>query len=357
VNHPLFTLPDEEFEEALARANADLSVSGRLRACRDTFFAHQNGYWETGVSTAQQQEALALWHSLVPTEGFRWPWPTLDRQVGLLPVGDLAVVLAQTGSGKTTFTASLLNLIPKTKALVFATEIPAERYMAALASRRAGLNPDKVELGMWESAGWRMTPDEAKGKHQQAVQELRSQPLTVAPYPRLKTSQLRETLLKAAETSEPEVVVVDHFQAIRHDLYEGVGAVQATIEVLLDFAQSTRTTVIVTNQVHVRGQGGLPPKATDCIHLSGVFGGQALGQAASQILGVHRCYADFHGSIPITPAFLTEWHKSKGKDRDLWDRTKVAIDFPKIRYDAHGNVGTEVRLDYKDGRYCEPEEG
>lgn len=346
MKHPLFTLDDEEFGELLTRVSPpEWQVDRFVRARK-------------GETIAEELPGLlALWQSAIPQpDGFRWPWPSLDRQVGPLPIGDLAVVLAQTGSGKTTFTASLLNQLPReTHALVFATEIPDDRYLSALASRRAGLHPDRVQQGLWDSAGWRMSGEEARKRHAEAVAMLEFGNLTIAPHLRLRASQLRDTLLAEADKSQPQVVVIDHFQAITHDLRDGVAAVQATLELLQDFAIREYVTVIVTNQVHVRGQGGLPPRPTDCIHLAGVFGGQSLGQAASQILGVHRVFQETTSAgIAITPSFLTEYRKANGNESLLWDRGKVAIDLPKIRYDAHGAVGSEVRLDYDQGQYWEP---
>lgn len=346
MNHPLFALPEEEFVEAVSRADAPDWQLDRFRQVR------------AGTYLPEELPAvLALWQSAVAQpDGFRWPWPSLAQATGPLPMGDLAVILAQTGSGKTTFTASLLNqLPPTTRALAFATEIPVDRYLSALAARRAGLHPDKVAHGLWGEAGWRMTEQEARQRHREAVVELEFGSLTIAPHLRLRASQLRDTLLAEAEKSCPSVVVVDHFQAITHDLRDGVAAVQATLELLQDFALRQYVTVIVTNQVHVRGQGGPAPRATDCVHLGGVFGGQALGQAASQILGVHRVLQDRTSTgIAITPSFLTEYRKGGGNESVLWDRTKVAIDCAKIRYDAHGNVGKEIRLDYRMGQYWEP---
>lgn len=345
-HHPLYAMDDETFGEEMARTNvADWQVE-RFRQARAGTLPE-----ELRVST------LALWHSATAQPaGFRWPWPSLARATGPLPMGDLAVVLAQTGSGKTTFTASLLNQLPEdTPALVFATEIPDDRYLSALAARRAGLHPDRVQQGLWATAGFRMSEDEARQRHRQAVAELEFGNLTIAPHLRLRASQLRDTLYREADRSSPSVVVVDHFQAITHDLRDGVAAVQATLELLQEFALTQYVTVIVTNQVHVRGQGGLPPKPTDCVSLAGVFGGQALGQAASQILGVHRVFADMSPQgIAITPDFLKGFRQGNGKESDLWDRSAVAIDLPKIRYDAHGSVGTEVRLTYRDGQYWEP---
>lgn len=346
-NHPLFALPDEEFEEELARTEALPHVVERLRGYR---LAER-------LYPTERQEALALWHSTITRqEGFRWPWKALDEKVGLLPTGDMAVVLAQTGSGKTTFTASLIHRVYRgTKTLVFATEIPDHRYVSALAARGAGLHPDRVQQQDWDHAGFRMTAAQARQAHAHAVSELLDWgTLTVAPHLRLRASQLKDTLLTEADRSDPKLVIVDHFQAIDHDLREGVSGVQATLALLQDFAVEQHITVIVTNQVHVRGQGGLPAP-TDCVHLAGVFGGQSLGQAATQILGVHRVFSDLSPQgIAITPDYLREYRKAGGKDALLWDRSKVAIDLCKIRYDAYGNSGGEVKLGYKDGLYVDP---
>lgn len=346
MKHPLYTLPDDEFGELMARCNPPEWQVNRFREAR------------AGQLLSDPAAVLAFWQSAVPQpDGFRWPWPSLTAQTGPLPIGDLAVVLAQTGSGKTTFTASLLNQLPaKTPALVFATEIPDDRYLSALAARRAGLHPDRVQHGLWGEAGWRMSAEEARKRHAEAVAMLEFGNITIAPHLRLRASQLRDTLIAEADKSQPQVVVIDHFQAITHDLRDGVAAVQATLELLQDFALREYVTVIVTNQVHVRGQGGLPPRPTDCVHLAGVFGGQALGQAASQILGVHRVFSPMtRAGVAITPAFLQEYRKSGGNESELWDRNAVAIDLPKIRYDAHSASGSEVRLAYRDGQYWEPE--
>lgn len=346
--HPLFVLPDEEFDEEMSRTSATDWQIQRFREARQGL----------PMLEVDRQAVLALWHSAVAQPGgFRWPWPTLDRAAGLLPMGDMAVVLAQTGSGKTTFTASLLNRLKDIPALVFATEIPADRYLSALASRRAGLHPDRVQQGLWSQAGYRMTEEEARTSHRQAVYELSGSNLTIAPHLRLRATQLRDTLMKEADRAQPQVVVVDHFQAIQHDLGDGVSGVQATLALLQDFALSEYVTVIVTNQVHVRGQGGFPPRATDCVSLAGVFGGQSLGQCASQILGVHRCLNEVTKTgAAITADFLREYRKAGGNESELWDRQAVAIDLLKIRYDAHSNVGSEVKLAYHNGQYVEPEE-
>lgn len=347
MKHPLYVLPDEELDELLGKSEAPEWAVGRFREARSG-----------PLPDAERQAVLALWHSTVPQpDGFRWPWPTLDRAIGMLPIGDLAVVLAQTGSGKTTFTASLLNRRTGTT-LVFATEIPDDRYLSALAARRAGLHPDRVQQGLWSEAGWRMSEEQARQLHRQAVYELSNGNLAIAPHLRLRASQLRDTLLREADRAQPSLVVVDHFQAIIHDLGDGVSGTMATLELLQDFALTEYVTVVVTNQVHVRGQGGTPPKPTDCVHLAGVFGGQSLGQAASQILGVHRVFADRHptNGMALTSDYLREYSKSGGKDSALWDRNAVAVDLLKIRYDAHSNVGAEVRLVYRDGQYFDPED-
>lgn len=347
MKHPLYILPDEELDELLGKSETPDWAVDMFRKAR-----------AVDLGDAERQEVLAVWHSTVPQpDGFRWPWPTLDRGIGMLPMGDLAVVLAQTGSGKTTFTASLLNR-RKGTTLVFATEIPDDRYLSSLAARRAGLHPDRVQQGLWSQAGWRMTEEEARQKHRHAVYELAHSDLTIAPHLRLRASQLRDTLMREADRAQPSLVVVDHFQAIVHDLGDGVSATMATLELLQDFALTEYVTVVVTNQVHVRGQGGAPPKPTDCVHLAGVFGGQALGQAASQILGVHRVFANQHPTtgIALTPEYLRDYAKNGGRDSALWDRNAVAIDLLKIRYDAHSNVGAEVRLVYRDGQYFDPED-
>lgn len=347
TKHPLWTLPDEEFYELMARANVAspfvMLFEDARRGC--------------ALSDSERQEVLARWHGVVPQpEGFRWPWPSLDRQVGLLPAGDLAVVLAQTGSGKTTFTSSLINRMAKTPTLVFATEIPDDRYLTLLAARRAGLHPDKVVQGLWREAGYRMSEDTARARYEQEVQLLSRSALTIAPHLRLRASALRDTLLREADIAQPKLVVLDHFQAVVHDLGDGISGVQATLEVLQEFALEERVAVVVTNQAHVRGQG-MTPRPTDCVTLAGVFGGQVLGQAASHILGVHRVFADVtRTGIAITPEFLKGFRQGNGKESELWDRNAVGIDLLKIRYDAHGAVGTEIKLAYRDGQYWEFDE-
>lgn len=101
----------------------------------------------------------------------------------------------------------------------------------------------------------------------------------------------------------------------------------------------------------------MPPRPTDCVHLAGVFGGQALGQAATQILGVHRRMVDLtRNGTAVTPDFLREYRKAGGNESELWDRTSVAIDLPKLRYDANGTSGSEVVLKYANGLYFDPDD-
>lgn len=346
TKHPIWSLSDDYLEVVLTHAKAPASLRNAVRAAR-----------QGGVDDKARQRLLAEWNAHVQPDGFVWPWVALSSTTGPLPMGEMAVVLAQSGEGKSTFTGSLLNRLGQTPALVFATETKDERYRIQMAARRAGLHPAAAVLGEWRHASRNMSAEDAKQRYAQANDELDALPIAIAPYLSLRTSQMVDCLKRAVDNAEhpPQVIVVDHFQAIHHDCGEGVSAQQETLRLLHEFADTEYVTMIVTNQAHLRGQGG-PPKRTDCIDLAGNFGGQSLMQYAAQVIGLHRVFAPTMNGIAITPEFLKAYRERKGNERELYDKTKVAVDIAKSRYDLWTNAGQEVYLQYRDGQYWDIDE-
>lgn len=345
--HPLWALAEPELEALLAHRKAPASFRNRVRVAR-----------QGPVPDVERQSLVARWGSVVGVDGFRWPWVALNSTLGLLPMGEMAVVLAQSGQGKSTFVGSLVNRLPTTPTLVFATETKDEKYRAQLAARRANLNPDAVVLGDWHLAHRGVTADEARKRFEDAEEQLHYAPLTVAPYLSLRASQMADSLKRAVDNAAhpPQVVIIDHFQAIEHDLATGFNGQQETLRLLHEFADREYVTVIVTNQAHLRGQG-TPPRPTDCIELAGNFGGQSLIQYAAQVLGIHRVFQETtKDGIAITPDFLKKLRERKGNEKEFYDPTRAAIDLPKVRFDGNGTVGAEVRVQYRNGQFWDIEE-
>lgn len=346
--HPLWSLSDLELEALCEAGHAPESLRVAFRVAR-----------ATPPDPATSQRLLAAFHGIcaIP-DGFRWPWVGIDSQLGLLPMGELAVVLGQTGNGKTTFTSSLLNRLSTVPTLVFATETPAERYLTQLASRRANLHPDLVVQGQWGRAGFRMDAPTARQRYAEALSQLEAAPLTIAPELSLKASAMQTALVRACDraTDTPQVVIVDHFQAIQHDLADGVKGTQETLNVLHQFAYDHYLTLIVTNQAHLKGNG-VTPKPHHCIDTAGNFGGQTLMQYAAQVIGLHRVLVGEHNGVAVTGKFVQEFERGGGNVRELYDRSRVAVDLCKVRYDGGGVVGSEVRLKYVNGAYKDIEEG
>lgn len=83
--------------------------------------------------------------------GIRWPWESLNGEVGLMIPGELVLISGYSGNGKTQFAANLTNKLhmQESPVIVFATEMGAQ-WVVRLAAIRAGVSQFKAEKNAWD---------------------------------------------------------------------------------------------------------------------------------------------------------------------------------------------------------------
>jgi replicative DNA helicase len=138
----------------------------------------------------------------------RWGWPDVDRIVGPLLPGELWVLGARPGNGKTAFLLSWCGALDLRGLswLYIGMEMGPESLRRKWAAMRCALDPDLVLANAWGQL-----PPDAKARLTEDLEEqVAAGRANFAPGRRIDIKALREWVELAAAT-DCRVVVVDHF--------------------------------------------------------------------------------------------------------------------------------------------------
>lgn len=179
-------------------------------------------------------------------------WPSIDKVVGGLVPGNLWVVAARPGKGKSAWAANLLVNVARSgeHALLLSLEMSAQEIGMRLLCRESKLNWESLRDGKVPDAG-RLLVD--------AATRLSALPLTVNDNPRVQVGSIRSL----CQALKPAVVIVDYVQLmsgpVRSNREQEVAAISRGLKLL---AKEERCTVIalaqLNRQVEMRGDGASP---------------------------------------------------------------------------------------------------
>jgi replicative DNA helicase len=208
------------------------------------------GAWFDAQAQAERA-AEALYEDL--SDAPRYPWPALDKLLGPMRPGEVHILAASTGSGKSTFLASLIaRLTTEGHPLIYAPcEVKSQDILHRLACHQLGY--DYIHVGRRQ---WEYLPEGAREQVARVSNSIASsgflwqldnfQPTLDA------IAQKYEEVRVELETKRllPAVVVIDHFQQLTPPpIAQRWLAVQQLARDVKMFAERTGTTVLLSAQL------------------------------------------------------------------------------------------------------------
>jgi len=199
---------------------------------------------------ASQVTAAQLLTSRDLGTGVRWAWPTLDDLVGPMLPGDLVVVGALMGNGKTSLLLSQMDALAaaETPTLYLPLEIDPALCRLRWAAWKLNLDVRRVVRQEWDQL-----PRGAKAAIHDTLTEQESVPwMHFAPPKRLSLSGLKQWCVWAQAEYGARVVLVDHL----HRLESGGSAVDRRVTVtdmvrlLKDLARDLGLVVLCAAQLN-----------------------------------------------------------------------------------------------------------
>lgn len=179
-------------------------------------------------------------------------WPSVDRIIGGLIPGNLIVVAARPGKGKSAFAANLLVNVARQgeRTCLVSLEMTAAEIGMRLICRAGQLNWESLRDGKVEDAASRIVTSAAG---------LSDLPLTVIDQPRVTVGYLRSV----CQQQRPSVLIVDYVQLmsgpVRNSREQEVAAISRGLKLLAKEEQVCVVALAQLNRnIEIRGDGASP---------------------------------------------------------------------------------------------------
>ena len=309
--------------EADARGFTTLAAGYREQA------ASAGGPSVAALAARQRQAALELGardHRNAP----RWPWLALQGLIGPLLPGDLVVVGARPGAGKTTFLLNVMSSLTaaETPWLYLGQEMAPEQLRRKWAALRLGYPAAAVLRNEWHAL-----PTGAREAVDADVMRQTSPPLVnVAHFGdprRLDVMALEKWVREFAGNTTNRVVVLDHIHRLRHGLdasaltYETAEAVRTCKELAVKY----QLVFLVAAQLNRADRDvladHLPPP------LSSLKQTGALEEEADTVLLLHRAL-----KRTVSVADLRDVRQGQRPLADVAEPNVMAVRVGKYRLDG-----------------------
>lgn len=235
--------------------------------------------------------------------GYNWPWPKLQKVMGIISPGKVIGVTAYSGNGKTMFVCNLFRelVIRGIPVIIFPTEMDLqwiERVVASLA---------RVPKEYAEEGDWRNASDEEITRYRDAMQALIGLQWDIVQQPGISPAEIiaRTRVLRRKYRGQQVVVIVDHMH--RLDYPGGVSADDAL--------GAGKATADMKNSARSDRDGGLtyiplfqpkkPREEADQFRpVSGATGIRGHGSAYNEV-DIH--ISPWRRVVKCTEAVRTEW--------------------------------------------------
>ena len=235
-----------DYDEALLAAEYELEAGTSL-----VRRGNGNGALPAPLDLAEAQAEEAISRGRVDLSGApRWRWPTLDRRIGRMMPGQLVIVGALMGNGKTAFLMSQMDWMAAQEigTLYIPLEINPEDLRRQWAAWRLGLDWEYVARNEWDEL-----PDGTQEMHEMEIARLAMSPhIQFPPERRIDINDLGRWIAWGVKEFQARCVVIDHFH--RMSFGENANAyrivVSETARALKDLAREFKITIIASAQLN-----------------------------------------------------------------------------------------------------------
>lgn len=279
----------------------------------------------------------------------RFPWGVLDRAAGELMPGDVWVISAKTGQGKTLFVVNwvqaLMVGVVRTPVAVAPLEIAPKDFLKRLACLRADLDPANVLRNRWVDL-----PPDAPERFALELERLgypeSLERLHVWDCPRMTRGQFVQLATRSASEGA-KLIIVDHLLRMRHGSGENLFAeVSETVRVAKELAKELDVTIVFTSQQGRSKDGDRLARFTPP-DLSALKGAGTIEEEADAVLFLWR---------PLKPG-LTKSDREAFREgavslKDLLEPNRMCVTVGKHRIEGEA-LGQQVVLHVARGRVTE----
>lgn len=203
---------------------------------------------------ASDQVADALLHlERHPDTLMRWPFRDLDALTGPMGEGEVWIVPAFSGGGKTTFIVSVIEAwrLAGKKVYVMPLELQPYRFRTMLACMQTGTHPGDALSGVLRADTSRtLEREQLKAALRAQVQDEYVQHVMISEQRAINVRGLEKGLQEAAAFGA-DVVIVDHIDHIGGDGKQGYEASKEVNHAALKMAQDNGLLLLFTSQLNM----------------------------------------------------------------------------------------------------------
>lgn len=259
--------------------------------------------WTEGVDATERDPAVTAYEQIGEAEiaidrdlddYLHIPFDAVDKIVGGIPPGDVGILAAFMGGGKTTFITSSIQRWLRRKYRVYALPLESEpmTFRTNLACKALGLHAGMVLTGEYkrtlETSAWDALRSKlAAAIREQAKGEMCEQ-LFVSPTSRMDTKALTKAAEHAAKL-KADVFLIDHIDHISSEGKSGHAESVAVVDRTLDLARDLGLKIIATSQLNFDGiRGGDKLAKYQFPQMQHLYMGGKKGQIAAWVGGLNR---------------------------------------------------------------------
>ncbi len=279
------------------------------------------------------------------------PWRSAIELIGPLLPGQLWVVGARPGNGKTTFLLNVLDwmVCSRQPTLYLTTETKAAEMRRLWAALQLGYSASDV----LENA-WQRLPSDARAQIAQRLEWQTYAAADVALFvdlPRLDTAHVARVLKEYAIEAKYPIVILDHVHRWQvRELSEKTAELTEAVQRLKGAAATYGLTLLLAAQIN-RGQDRSPLAEFLPPPLSALKQTGALEEEANVVLMLHRARRK-----DATKAMAQEVAMGQRDIRDLLDPDIICVSVAKHRNRPHA-TGRMLRLRVLESCQLDPEFG
>lgn len=228
------------------------------------------------------------------TDYLHFPFAQVDKLVGGIPPGDVGIIAAFMGGGKTMFITSAIIRWLEAGKIVYCLPLESEpkTFRTNLACKALGLHAGKVLTGEYKRTldfdSWKVLRENIKTELRRQYVDGMGERLFVSPTTRMDEAALKKAAKHAAKLGA-HVFIIDHIDHVVSTGKSGHAGSVSVIDTTLDVTRDYGLHTIATSQLNFDGiRGGDKLAKYQFPQMQHLYMGGKKGQIAALVGGLNR---------------------------------------------------------------------